>query len=89
MSEYVIPAKSADTDEDYLSAIQEDNKLVAIVQNKKVSSEVKIEHIAKFLLSIKSEERYYPKGISSFIENYVSGIDEIDVVGDNFVVIDF
>ena len=58
-------------------------------QNKKVSSEVKIEHIAKFLLSIKSEERYYPKDISSFIENYVSVIDAIDVVGDNFVVIDF
>lgn len=89
MSEYVITAKSADTDEAYLSAIFEDNKLVAIVQNKKVSSEVKIEHIAKFLLSIKSEERYYPKYISSFIENYVSVIDAIDVVGDNFVVIDF
>ena len=89
MSEYVITAKSADTDEAYLSAIFEDNKLVAIVQNKKVTSEVKIEHIAKFLLSIKSEERYYPKDISSFIENYVSVIDALDVVGDNFVVIDF
>ena len=77
MSKYVITAKTADTDEAYLSAIFEDNKLVNIVQNKKVSSEVKI------------EQRYYPKDISSFIENHVSVIDAIDVVGDNFVAIDF
>ena len=89
MSEYVITVKSDDTDVAYLSAIFEYNKLVAIVQKKKVSSEVKIDHIAKFLLSIKSEERYYPKDISSFIDNYVSVIDAIDVVGDNFVVIAF
>ena len=89
MSKYVITAKTADTDEAYLSAIFEDNKLVNIVQNKKVSSEVKIEHISKFLLSIVSEERYYAKDISSFIENHVSVIDAIDVVGDNFVAIDF
>lgn len=89
MSKYVITAKTVDTDEAYLSAIFEDNKLVNIVQNKKVSSEVKIEHISKFLLSIVSEERYYPKDISSFIENHVSVIDAIDVVGDNFVAIDF
>ena len=89
MSKYVITAKTADTDEAYLSAIFEDNKLVNIVKNKKVSSEVKIEHISKFLLSIVSEERYYPKDISSFIENHVSVIDAIDVVGDNFVAIDF
>ena len=56
MSEYVITAKSADTDEDYLSAIFEDNKLVAIFQYKNVSSDVKIESIYKFLLTIKNKE---------------------------------
>ena len=34
MSEYVITAKNADTDEAYLLTIFEDNKLVAIDQNK-------------------------------------------------------
>ena len=42
MSVYVITAKSADTDEAYSSAIFEVNKLVAIVQNKTLSSAVNI-----------------------------------------------
>ena len=89
MSEYVITAKSAVTDEAYLSAIFEDNNLVAIVQNKKVSSEVKIEHIAIFLLYIKCEDRYFQQDIPCFIYDYVSVIDVIDVVCDLFVVFVF
>lgn len=85
MEKYVITAKKKGSDEAYLSAIFEDNKLVAVVQNKKVSSEVNTEDVAKFLLAIKSDKRYYPKNISDFINNEVQLIEAIDVIEDSYI----
>ena len=48
MSKYVITAKTADTDEAYLSAIFEDNKLVNIVQNKKYHLKLKLNIFLNF-----------------------------------------
>ena len=77
------------SDTAYLSAIFEDNKLVGIVQNKNVSSEVNSEHVAKFLLAINNDEYFYPKNIAEFIEDNVTVIESIDVVNDFIEVIDF
>lgn len=85
MEKYVITAKKKGSDEAYLSAIFEDNKLVAVVQNKKVSSEVNTEDVAKFLLAIKSDKRYYPQNISDFINNEVQLIEASDVIEDSYI----
>lgn len=85
MEEYAITAKKKGSDEAYLSAIFKDNKLVAVVQNKKVSSEVKTEDVAKFLLAIESDKYYYPQNISDFINNEVHLIETIDVIGDSYI----
>lgn len=93
MSDYVITAKKIDTDEAYLSAVFKDDKLMGIVQNKCVSDTINVEHIAKFLLAINSENRYYPEELKlngkKYIQENTTVIPAIDVVGDNFVEIDF
>lgn len=89
MSDFVITAKKVNTDEAYLSAIFKDNHLVSVVQNKKISATLQIEHIAKFLLAIKSDEYYYPKNIEDFIKNNVEIIEAIDTISDKFIEIDF
>lgn len=85
MNKYVITAKKTGSDEAYLSAIFEEGNLVSIVQNKKVSSEVKSKDVAKFLLAIKSDKRSYPQNISDFIAHNVQVIEAIDVIGDNYI----
>lgn len=93
MSNYVITAKNIDTDEAYLSAIFKDDKLMGIVQNKCVSDTINVEHVAKFLLAIGSDDRYYPEALKldskKYIQENTRVIPAIDVVGDNFVEIDF
>lgn len=84
--DYVITGLKAGTDVPYLSAIFQDNKLVAIIQNKKVSSDVKTEDVAKFLLDIKSDERYYPKDIAAFMKNNLTVVEAIDDIRDNHIV---
>ena len=89
MKNKVITAVIKGSGTAYLSAIFEDNKLVGIVQNKNVSSEVNSEHVAKFLLAINNDEYFYPKNIAEFIEDNVTVIESIDVVNDFIEVIDF
>lgn len=84
--DYVITAVKAGTDVPYLSAIFRDNKLVAIIQNKKVSLDVKTEDVAKFLLAIKSDKRYYPQDIADFIKNNLTVVEAIDDIRDNHIV---
>lgn len=93
MSKYVITAKSTVTDEPYLSAIFEENRLVGIVQNERISDAVNVAHVASFLIAISSDNRYYPEELKIDGEKYIrentTVIPAIDVIGDNFVEIDF
>lgn len=84
--DYVITGLKAGTDVPYLSAIFRDNKLIGIIQNKKFSSDVKTEDVAKFLLAIKSDERYYPKDIAAFMKNNLTVVEAIDDIRDNHIV---
>lgn len=84
--DYVITGLKAGTDVPYLSAIFRDNRLIGIIQNKKFSSDVKTEDVAKFLLAIKSDERYYPKDIAAFMKNNLTVVEAIDDIRDNHIV---
>ncbi|MDT2871656.1 hypothetical protein P7H89_12815 [Lactococcus lactis] len=89
--DYVITAVKAGSDVPYLSAIFLDNKLVGIIQNKTVSSDVKTEDVAKFLYAIRSDDRYYPQDIAGFIKNNLTVVAANDDIRDNnhIVELDF
>lgn len=90
MSDYAITAKNVGTDEVYLSAVFKDDKLMNIIQNERVSDTINVKHIAKFLVAISSENRYYPEALKLDVEKYIREntvvIPAIDVVGDNYIV---
>lgn len=93
MSDYIITAKQIGTDEPYLSAIFKDNKLMSIVQNERVSNTINVAHVASFLVAIASDERYYPEALKLDSEKYIlentTVIPSINIIGDNFIEIDF
>ena len=90
MSDYAITVKNVGTDEVYLSAVFKDDKLMGIIQNERISDTINVEHIAKFLVAISSENRYYPALLKLDVEKYIREntvvIPAIDVVGDNYLV---
>ena len=88
--DHVITAVKAGSDVPYLSAIFLDKKLVGIIQNKNVSSDVKTEDVEKFLLAIRSDNRYYPQDIAGFIKNNLTVVEANHNIRDNhFVELDF
>lgn len=90
MSDYAITAKNVGTDEAYLSAVFKDDKLMGIIQNERISDTINLEHIAKFLVAISSENRYYSEALKLDAEKYIREntvvISAINVVGDNYLV---
>ena len=90
MSDYAITAKNVGSDEAYLSAVFKDDKLMGIIQNERISDTINVEHIAKFLVAISSENRYYSEALKLDAEKYIREntvvISAINVVGDNYLV---
>lgn len=92
-NEYVITVEHKASDEPYLSAIFKDDKLMGILQNERVSEIINVEHVASFLVAIASSERYYPEALKLDGEKYIrentTVIPAIDIIGDNFIEMDF
>lgn len=85
---HVITAVKGDSNEVYLSAIFTDNKLTSIIQNTKVSKELILEDVFKFLDLLKNEEYLFPspESMDYFLENNVIFLEAENKIDESFFV---
>lgn len=89
VSEFVITAVKKGSDEPYLSAIFEDNRLISIIQNENISKEINEKDIASFLLEIRNDDLFFPQDIASNLKKYVTILPAKQNLDGNIIEIDF